>query len=88
MKCIPELEEDYVNKFIMLFCKVCENKNPDNIEDHVFMYYTIQNIRLLEHDKLDEMIEDKRSDMYLTVTENIKKVIEKIKSVETVKGGK
>lgn len=78
-RCLPDIEEDYLKKFIMLFCKVSENKNPSDINDHVFMYYTIQNIRLLHHDENDET---KRSEMYNTVTENIIKVIDLIKEKE------
>lgn len=77
--CIPELEDEYVKKFIMLFCKVSENKNPDDILDHVFMYYTIQNIRLLQH---EDDPNNKRSEMYNTIVENIKKTIEAIKERE------
>ena len=87
-KCLPELEDEYIKKFIMLICKVCEDLNPDNITDHVFMYYTVQNIRLLEHEQFDENFADTRSDMYNIVTENIKKVISEIKSREAIKGKK
>lgn len=83
MNCAPEIGEEYIKKFIMLICKVCERKDPNDILDHTFMYYTVQNIRLLEHDQFEgDVLTDKRSDMYNMVIENIKKVVEEIKKKE------
>lgn len=80
---IPDLDDEYIKKFIMLFCKSCDMLNPDNINDHVIMYYTIQNIRLLQHDEsLIKGAETERSEMYNTVVENIKKTVEEIKKFE------
>lgn len=84
-KCIPELEDEYIKKFIMLFCKVCEDMNPDEVLDHVFMYYTIQNIRLLDHDKFENNFIDTRTEMYNTVVANIMKTVEEIKKRESTK---
>ena len=73
---IPEMTDEYIKKFIMLFCKTCENMNPDDINDHVFMYYTIQNIRLLQHEEsIISGGEEVRSEMYNIVVENIKDTI-------------
>ena len=80
---MPELDDEYIKKFIMLFCKSCDMLNPDNINDHVIMYYTIQNIRLLQHEEsILEGTEATRSDMYNTVIENINKTVEEIKKFE------
>jgi len=55
-----ELEEfrysdDTIKKFIILFTKYTMNMSPDNIEEHVFMYYFIKNILSLKyHNKEDE----------------------------------
>ncbi len=79
---IPELTDEYIKKFIMLFCKTCENMNPDDINDHVFMYYTIQNIRLLQHDETLLGTEGDRSDMYDIVIKNINDTIDEIMDYE------
>ena len=34
--------------FLILFCKYCQNYDPANIKEHVYMYYTIYNIVLLD----------------------------------------
>lgn len=79
---IPEMSDEYIKKFIMLFCKACENMNPDDINDHVFMYYTIQNIRLLQHDESLIGGDGTRSEMYDIVIQNIKDTVEAIKEYE------
>lgn len=87
---IPELSDEYIKKFIMLFCKTCENMNPDDLNDHVFMYYTIQNIRLLQHEEslIEGAGEADRSEMYTTVIENIKKTVREIMNYEVAKANK
>jgi len=45
----PEITEEDIMRFIMLFCRECEMKNSNNILDHVFMYYTVQNILMLDY---------------------------------------
>ena len=45
----PEITEEDIMRFIMLFCRECEMKDSNNILDHVFMYYTVQNILMLDY---------------------------------------
>jgi len=45
----PEITDEDIMRFIMLFCRECEMKNSNNILDHVFMYYTVQNILMLDY---------------------------------------
>ena len=44
-----EITENDIMRFVMLFCRECEMKDSNNILDHVFMYYTIQNILMLDY---------------------------------------
>jgi len=45
----PDILEEDIIRFIMLFCRECELKDSNNIIDHTFMYYTIQNILMLDY---------------------------------------
>ncbi len=45
----PEITNEDIMRFIMLFCKECDMKDSNNILDHTFMYYTIQNILMLDY---------------------------------------
>lgn len=51
---ITEAHKDEVNKFILLFCKVCMNYNVNSSKDHAFMYYFTYNIILLDQYKGDD----------------------------------
>ena len=45
----PSMVENNGNlAFLILFCKYCQNYDPANIKEHVYMYYTIYNIVLLD----------------------------------------
>lgn len=62
-----DVTEDQVKKFIILFCRICQNMSPDNLVEHSYMYYTIKNILSLEYT-------DSKSDFYNTIINNIMKV--------------
>ncbi len=47
-------DETSTIKFILLFCKVCQNYSPKNPVEHAFMYYFTYNIVLLNIFKGDE----------------------------------
>lgn len=42
------ITEDLIKKFIMLTCLACDKMSPDNIEEHTYMFYTVQVISLLD----------------------------------------
>lgn len=37
-----------IKAFVVLICKYCENMSPDNLAEHTFMYYLINNILSLD----------------------------------------
>lgn len=77
---LPEyIDMQYIRKFLIVFCKYCRNMNPNNIQEHVFMYYFITNITSLDlFDKNNT--EDK--EFYDQIINNIVKFIELIKMRE------
>ena len=40
-----------VRAFLLAFCKYCQNFNPNNANEHVFMFYTLYNIVLTDVNK-------------------------------------
>jgi hypothetical protein len=38
------ITDELVKKFIILICSACEKLSPDNIDEHTYMFYTVQNI--------------------------------------------
>ena len=74
-KVLPEdISDEKIHRFLISFCKYCENNNfnPDVLENHSFMYYTVLNIVLLSLGT--KSIEE---DEYAKeITDNIIKVID------------
>ena len=71
-KFLPDdIEMENIHKFLIYFCKYCENFNPEILEEHSFMYYTILNMVLLNINSRSEE-EDTFSKELI---ENIVKVI-------------
>ena len=71
--------EDDIMKFTALFLRVTLNYSPDNIPEHVFMYYTIRNINLLD-------ILNVESENYKKIISNVEEVINIIKEEEAKNG--
>jgi len=71
---LPEkyTKED-IEKIIVLICRISLNMKSDNPVDHTFMYYTINNILMLEHLQMDNQY-------YIELIKNIKEVLELIKN--------
>ncbi len=70
-------QED-IMKFVMLFCRECYLKDPNEVLDHVFMYYTIQNILMLDY-----VVDSDESTPFLKqLLSNICEVIDKIKELQ------
>ena len=74
-KVLPEdISDEKIHRFLISFCKYCENNNfnPDVLENHSFMYYTVLNIVFLSLGA--KSIEE---DEYAKeITDNIIKVID------------
>lgn len=42
-----------IMKFVVVFCRTAMNMSPDNILEHVYMYYTVQTVLSLEFIQMD-----------------------------------
>ena len=70
---LPDISEINLKKFIVLFCMVCKVQcDPKNVIDHIFMYYTIQNIISLD------AIQDKTVSIPAEMNKNIRAIINDI----------
>ena len=69
-------------KLCLAFCKYTMNMNPDNVEDHTFMYYFIRNIitidRLNPKGKAYDTMSDEYKKFYDGFVENINKCIQNL----------
>ena len=70
------IDMEYIRKFIIVFCKYTQNMNPENITDHIFMYYFITNITSLD---LFDPNNKEDKEFYDTIIANIEKFIDLIK---------
>ena len=69
---LPDQNEKDLMKFVILFCMVSNLLNQKNWEDHIFMYYTIQNIVSLD------AVKDKETGMAKEILDNIRLVIKEV----------
>ena len=77
---LPEtVDDEYIRKFIIVFCKYCRNMNPNNLLDHTFMSYFITNITGL--DLFNQEKEEEKA-FYDLIVNNIVKFIDLIKMKE------
>ena len=44
VKVMDDVSEDQIKKFVVAFIKYAQNMKPENMEEHIFMYYFIMNI--------------------------------------------
>lgn len=44
----PWVTEDILKKFVILTCISCKDMMPENIDEHVYMFYTVQNLAVLD----------------------------------------
>ena len=76
-KVLPEnITEDDIKKFVALFCRTCEDLNPNNVIDCAYMYYFIKNIIMLEF--ADEV----KTEFSKELIENIIQMIMDIRKAE------
>lgn len=73
---MPDITLDDVRKFIIVICKVTKDMHPDNIEQHTFMYYTIQNILLLKYTNMED------SEFSKEIYNNLLNTIKLMKEIE------
>lgn len=69
-------DDDTIKKFIVIFTKYSMNMSPDNVDEHVYMYYFIKNILSLKYYNKDDEEEIK---FYDKVRQNLIKFLELIK---------
>ena len=67
--------DDTIKKFIVIFTKYSMNMSPDNVDEHVYMYYFIKNILSLKYYNKDDEEEIK---FYDKVRQNLIKFLELI----------
>ena len=65
-----------IKKFVILFCKQCDNYNPDGVVEAAYMYYFIKNIVTLDY------IEELKTDFSKEIRSNIIETIHTIKKYE------
>lgn len=62
---------DAARMFLILFCKLCQNKKSSDVIDHTYMYYTLKNITTLD-------AYDKEDQNYIERKEQLSRLIEKL----------
>ena len=65
--CFP----DKAKMFLILFCKLCMNMNPNDVADHTYMYYTLKTITTLDAYERDD-------EVYLKNKEHLCNILEKL----------
>lgn len=68
-----------IKGFVAVFCKYTANMNPDNVDEHTFMYYFIHNILSLDiYDTNDEVEKKYRDDLIATIEKFLDVITEKM----------
>lgn len=62
---------DKAKMFLILFCKLCMNMNPNDVADHTYMYYTLKTITTLDAYERDD-------EVYLKNKEHLCNILEKL----------
>ena len=70
------IEEKDIQKFCILMCKHCENRNPNDVIDAAYMYYLVRNIIALRH------TQEAKTDFAVELINNICDVITFIRDKE------
>lgn len=83
-KVLPnDITTEDVKKFVVLFCKSCENLDASNIVDCAYMYYTVKNIVTLEYS--DEVKTDFSKELISNIIDLINYIKEDEKARQEVK---
>lgn len=64
-----------IKKFVILLCRITRNMDSSNVVEHSFMYYSVKNILSLDYIDIN-------SELYITLKNNVKEVIDLIKKKE------
>lgn len=64
-----------IKKFVILLCRITRNMDSNNVVEHSFMYYSVKNILSLDYIDIN-------SELYITLKNNIKEVIDLIEKKE------
>lgn len=78
----PEFNDTHKLMLCIAFCKYCQNFSPSNPEEHVFMFYTVRNMGILNKlnyrgRNLDKM-DDRSKEFYNKYTDIFNKCIENL----------
>lgn len=73
---LPEIEEDNIKKFIIIFCKQCKDFDIKSIPQNSYIYYFIKNIISLKY------LDSKKTDFSIELINNIKMAIDEIIKTE------
>lgn len=71
---LPGIEEEKIKIFVAIFIKYTINMKPENLPEHVFMYYFINNIINLDYSGADE----DNIKFNMTIIENIRSILQEI----------
>lgn len=70
-----------IKKFVILLCRITRNMDSNNVVEHSFMYYSVKNILSLDYIDIN-------SELYITLKNNIKEVIDLIEKKEVEENAK
>jgi len=69
------IDRKYIKQFVILIAKAYQNLSPDNISEHILMYYTITNITGLSFSTDNENIKQRRENIKNNIIEIINDII-------------
>lgn len=72
------IDKDDVLMLVILFCKTCQNYDPNDTADGVFMYYTIRNVLNMEHHSIIGVGAKKPDEFDQLIIDNIASLVNDI----------
>jgi hypothetical protein len=74
----PEFTTEQIIKFVIAFCKFCQNMDSKDVIDHTFMSYVLINVS-----SLDLVINDQEQDAFVsTLCESIRSAISAVNNIK------
>lgn len=70
-----------IKKFVILLCRITRNMDSSNVVEHSFMYYSVKNILSLDYIDIN-------SELYITLKNNIKVILDLIEKKEVEESGR
>lgn len=74
----PAYTDKVVNTFVAVFCKYTDKMNPDNIDEHTFMYYFINNILSLDVPAITQEDKDFNDNLIKSINHFMNEIKERI----------